>query len=74
MMVFDDTEWFASQKRIMTEWAPVKDEMLRLIAKPVISEHERAVRDDVIAWANKNGMANHTLKAQAAAYWNERLN
>jgi hypothetical protein len=50
------------------------DELKRIYASTVISEHERMVRDDIIAWANQNGMMTHTLKAQAAAYWNERLN
>lgn len=73
-MVINDTAWFAAQKRFAVEWAPVKEEMLRIVAASVISEHERSVREDIIAWANKNGMATHTLKAQAEAYWNERLN
>jgi len=73
-MVLDDTTWFAAQKRFAVEWAPVKEEMLRIVAASVISEHERSVREDIIAWANKNGMATYTLKAQAEAYWNERLN
>lgn len=73
-MVLDDSAWFAAQKRIREEMATEYDELKRIYASIVISEHERMVRDDIIAWANQNGMATHTLKAQAAAYWNERLN
>ena len=73
-MVLDDSKWFATQDRIREEMAPMADEMRRIYASTVISDHERSVREDIIAWANKNGMATHTLKAQAAAYWNERLN
>ncbi len=73
-MVLDDSKWFASRKRIYEEMAPVADEMQRINASSVISDHERTVRDDIIAWANKNGMATHRLYAQAEAYWNERLN
>ncbi len=50
------------------------DELNRVYASSVISDHERMVRNDIIAWANKNGMATHRLYAQAEAYWNERLN
>lgn len=74
MTVLDDSARFAAQKRIKQELAFEYDELKRIYPSSVISEHERAVRDDIIAWANKNGMATHTLKAQAAAYWNERLN
>ena len=73
-MVFDDSEWFAAQKRIRQEMSTEIDELKRVYAATVISDHERVVRDDIIAWANKNGMATYTLKAQAVAYWNERLN
>lgn len=73
-MVLDDSEWFASRKQIYKEMAPVTDEARRIHASSVISEHEHTVRDDIIAWANKNGMATHRLYAQAEAYWNERLN
>lgn len=73
-MVLDDSAWFAAQKRIREEMATEYDELKRIYASTVISEHERMVRDDIIAWANQNGMMTHTLKAQAAAYWNERLN
>ena len=73
-MVLNDSAWFAAQNRIRQELAAEYDELKRIYASSVISDHERTVRDDVIAWANKNGMATHTLKAQAAAYWNERLN
>lgn len=73
-MVLDDSAWFAAQKRIREEMATEYDELKRIYASAVISEHERMVRDDIIAWANQNGMMTHTLKAQAAAYWNERLN
>lgn len=72
-MVFDDSTWFATQKRIRQEMATEYDEMKRIYASSVISDHERTVRDDIIAWSNKNGMAAYTLKAQAIAYWNERL-
>ena len=73
-MVLDDSAWFAAQNRIRQQLAVEYDEMKRIYSSSVISDHERMVREDVIAWANKNGMATHTLKAQAAAYWNERLN
>jgi len=73
-MVLDDSAWFAAQKRTREEMATEYDELKRIYASTVISEHERMVRGDIIAWANQNGMATHTLKAQAAAYWNERLN
>lgn len=73
-MVLDDSKWFAARDHIREEMAPMADEMRRIYASTVISDHERSVREDIIAWANKNGMATHTLKAQAAAYWNERLN
>jgi hypothetical protein len=73
-MVLDDSAWFAAQKRIREEMATEYDELKRVYASTVISDHERMVRDDIIAWANQNGMMTHTLKAQAAAYWNERLN
>ena len=73
-MVLDDSKWFAARDRIREEIAPMADEMRRIYASTVISDHERSVREDIIAWANKNGMATYTLKAQAAAYWNERLN
>lgn len=74
-MILDDTEWFAARKRIRAELAPLKDEWSKIhFAQSVISDHERSVRDDIIAWANKNGMATHTLRHQAEAYWNERLN
>lgn len=73
-MVLDDSEWFAAQKRIRQELAAEYDELKRIYSSSTLSDHERQVRDDVIAWANRNGMASYTLKAQAAAYWNERLN
>lgn len=73
-MVLDDSAWFAAQRRIREEMATEYDELKRIYASTVISDHERMVRDDIIAWANQNGMMTHTLKAQAAAYWNERLN
>lgn len=73
-MVLDDSAWFAAQKRIREEMATEYDELKRIYPSTVISDHERMVRDDIIAWANQNGMATYTLKAQAAAYWNERLN
>jgi len=73
-MVLDDSAWFAAQKRIREEMATEYDELKRIYASTVLSDHERMVRDDIIAWANQNGMMTHTLKAQAAAYWNERLN
>lgn len=52
----------------------VQDEFERISAPSVVSEFERMVRDDIVAWSNKNGMGSYRLKAQAAAYWNERLN
>lgn len=73
-MVLDDSAWFAAQKRIRQELAAEYDELKRIYPSSTLSDHERGVREDVIAWANKNGMATHTLKAQATAYWNERLN
>jgi hypothetical protein len=74
-MILDDTAWFAAQKRIRAELAQCQDEWSKIhFAQSVISDHERSVRDDIIAWANKNGMATHTLRHQAKAYWNERLN
>ncbi len=73
-MVLDDSAWFAAQKRIREEMATEYDELKRIYASTTISDHERMVRDDIIMWANQNGMTTHTLKAQAAAYWNERLN
>lgn len=73
-MVLDDSAWFAAQKRIRQELAAEYDELKRIYASSTLSDHERQVRDDIVVWANKNGMASYTLKAQAAAYWNERLN
>ena len=73
-MVLDDSKWFSATRRVREEMAPEIDEFKRIYAAQVISDYERMVRDDVIAWANKNGMATYTLKAQAVAYWNERLN
>lgn len=73
-MVLDDSAWFSAQRRIRQEMATEYDELKRIYASTTISDHERMVRDDIIAWANQNGMMTHTLKAQAAAYWNERLN
>ena len=73
-MILDDSKWFAAQKRIRAEMAPEYDELMRIHCSATISDHERTVREDIIAWANKNGMATHRLYAQAEAYWNERLN
>ena len=73
-MILDDTASFTAQKRIRQEMAPEYDELKRIYASSVLSGHERDVRDDIVTWANKNGMATYTLKAQAMAYWNERLN
>lgn len=72
-MVLDDSAWFAAQKRIRQEMSVEYDELKRVYASSVPSDHERSVREDVIAWANKNGMATHTLKSQSEAFWNERL-
>ena len=72
-MVLDDSKWFDAQKRFNQEWAPVKDEMLRIIAKPVESEMELSVIEDIVIWAWGRGpfASNEQMFKD---YWNERLN
>lgn len=72
-MVFDDSKWFAAQKQAAAEWAPVKDEMLRIMADPVESGMEVDIIEDLVAWAWGRGPF-ASNEQMIKAYWNERLN
>ena len=75
-MVLDDSKWFAAQERIRQELAPMADEMYKMLASSVKSEHEEMVHQDVIKWLLTQPYETSTLtwKNIYNKFWNERLN